>query len=56
MLKDPFKVLFQEKWATLVFIFRQECSQFSILDIVINIHVQREVPETVGPSPNVAAN
>ena len=35
------KVLFQERWATLIFIFRQECTQFPIVDAVI-VHSTKE--------------
>ena len=43
----------QGKWATLIFIFHQECTTFPILEtaiVHINIRLQRGVPETVGPS------
>ncbi len=45
---DPVKVTSQEKWATLIFIYCQECTQ------ILYIYTQREVPETMVPSPHLA--
>ncbi len=40
------KVLLQEKWATLIFILRQECTQFPILDAGI-VHSTKENPKNI---------